>query len=60
MVDALWEELEPFGEGMFIEPAPQETTNKIINEMQKLTPLLKAEMTSKLNINITYQDNDGD
>lgn len=60
VVDALWEELEPFGEGMFIEPAPQETTNKIINEMQKLTPLLKAEMTSKLNISITYQDNDGD
>ncbi|MGB0166412.1 MAG: imelysin family protein [Luteibaculum sp.] len=34
--------------------------NELINEMQKMTPPLKAQMTSALNIRITYQDNDGD
>ncbi|TXC76962.1 imelysin family protein [Luteibaculum oceani] len=59
-IDGLWMELQdPFSE-IVNDSQKLEKLNILINELQKLTPALKAQMTSVLNVRITYQDNDGD
>lgn len=60
VVDQLWLDLESKGADPFTDPEALNIVNNLINEMQRLTPLLKAEMTSQLNVSITFQDNDGD
>ena len=41
---------------IYNKPMVQET----YQELQKLVPLIKVDMTSALGVLITYQDNDGD
>ncbi len=60
IVDGFWMQLsDPLSE-VVEDDAQFEALNTLINEMQKLTPLIKRELTSELNVQISFQDNDGD